>query len=219
MAEWSIISLRESYSHFRTDQLANHERRILQTIIIVIVVAGWRGSLGSKHAPAASVGASAIGVLGIKGVNNDGLSALNFTATERATLSFWFLREKRTESEENMHMCLNRWMAVGSSALPARLWDRKCTWGGHRARSSHPCHSQHRSYTAGRWSPSHSRVHIAPVGDEWRVLSNWIKIQGLGGWLIEWKQKQTCVTLIWSWGEGSHSPVRSGFWVRPSGKR
>ena len=48
--------------------------------------------------------------------------------------------------------------------LPARRWGRRCTWGVRTALSSRPCRSPHRSYTAGRWSPSHSRARIAPGG-------------------------------------------------------
>lgn len=87
-AEWFKIIMRSSCSYFSTNQLANHERRVLQAIIIVIIVAGRRGSLCPKHAPAASIGASTIGVLGIEGVNDDGFGALNLTATERASLAF-----------------------------------------------------------------------------------------------------------------------------------
>lgn len=48
--------------------------------------------------------------------------------------------------------------------VPARQWDRKCTWDDHRAQSSHPCRSRHRSYKAGKWSPSHSTARIVPAG-------------------------------------------------------
>lgn len=60
----------------------------------------------------------------------------------------------------------HRWASVWFVTIPARPWDRKCTWGDRRVRSSRLCRSRRRSYRAGRWSPFHSTAHTAPVHTE-----------------------------------------------------
>jgi hypothetical protein len=49
-----------------------------------------------------------------------------------------------------------------------------CTWGVHRAQSSHPYHSQHISYTVEMWSPFHSIIHIVPLVKEKWERTCWI---------------------------------------------
>jgi len=49
-------------------------------VVVVVVVAGRRGALGPKQAPAR---APAV-VFGVKGVDDDGLRALDLTAAEGA---------------------------------------------------------------------------------------------------------------------------------------
>lgn len=63
----------------------------------------------------------------------------------------------------NSSLWLFSWEKAWFGSIPARMLDRMCTWGGHRARSSHLYHSQHIFYTVGMWSPSHSIIHIAPL--------------------------------------------------------
>lgn len=71
-----------------------------------------------------------------------------------------------------------------SGAIPARMWDRTCTWGVHRAQFSHPCRFQRIFYTAGRWSPSHSIIHIVPlIKKNWRDYSAECGICRTNEWL------------------------------------
>lgn len=42
------------------------------------------------------------------------------------------------------------------------VWGKENTWGDHKALSWYPYHSQHKSYTAGKWSPSRSTTRIGP---------------------------------------------------------
>ena len=46
---------------------------------------------------------------------------------------------------------------------PATEWDKVCRAGDHKAPGGCPCHSLHRSCTAGKWTPSRSTVHTVPA--------------------------------------------------------
>lgn len=160
---WKRTTKNITHTHFSTDQLANHERGVFQSVVVIVVVTRRRDSLRTERALAASVRACAIGVLGVEGINDDGLRTLDFTATEGAALAFRLLK-RNEQSFASASLASVQLLSEGSSRLPARPWDRKCTWDVRTARSSRPCRSQRRSCTAGRWSPSRSTAHIAPVG-------------------------------------------------------
>ena len=95
---------------------------------------------------------------------------------------------------------------VQKCPLPARRWDRVYTAGVHRALSWCPCRFQHRSYTAGRWSPSHSTARTAP-GSPWcgppGCLAPGSSGQGsssarqdTGNWTCKWRVCTHCWRLL-----------------------
>ena len=148
--------------HLGARQATHHQLLVFQPIVFVVIVSGsFRSAQGLETSEWSPVG------LRVEGVDHDGLRAFDLAAAERAALTFWLLAAKRgsvrNTSEPQPGPASQQ---QSRHCLPATPSGRTCTSGACRARSSHLCHSRHRSYTAGRWIPSHSTTRTAPVEEE-----------------------------------------------------
>lgn len=165
-------------THLYLCKLAHHEVGVFKSVVLVVIIAGWGGTFSTKCTPAGAP-AVVFGVKRIHndGLGTLNFTATERTASP-LTLRLLYQHNQNNKNSLVLHVCcicrrerFNRentyqrflWLLSQSSqptpkipssthhhVVPARLWGRRCTSDDRRARSSHLCHFQHRSYTAGK---------------------------------------------------------------------